>query len=112
MLPTEADLAKMAKIEFPYAGRIRFMHDHGFYKGLPHTVWWISGVNGDWVSLVRPGYGTKEKYGDGAIGVPLSSLSLAAVERERDEKRKKEERILAEAKEINSRRSTASMSGG
>lgn len=107
MIPAEEELANMVRVEFPYPNKIPYMLDHGFYKGVPAGSWWIDDFHGQWTSLVRPGYGTKGKYGSGGISVATTSLSLAATEREEKERRSKEDRVLAEAQSIADRRGIA-----
>ena len=104
MIPTEAQLAKMVRVEFPSPNGIPYMMDHGYYRGVPSGVWWIEDVIGEWVSLVRPGYGTKENYGSGSIDIGIKSLSQVATERSKRERKEKEDRVLAEARDIAKRR--------
>lgn len=111
-VPAEAELQQMVRVEFPSQNLTAYTHDHGFYRGIPSGNWWIGGIHGEWIELVRPGYGTKEKYGSGSIAIAITDLSAEAKARKKTELAAEEDRILAKAAAIAKRRAPPSLPKG
>ena len=57
-------------------GLSHYGQDHSFWEGsFPDVVFTVKGRTGECLNLIAPGYGDREKYGNGAIFVGKSCLT-------------------------------------